>query len=500
MVEPGLQAATVPVTLRVDGLDGRAADRMAPRGREPPRADADPRLRRHRQRHGRDGERSDRRDVHGRHARRPRGLRAGRAPGPGLHGDGAERHPHAQPAPHVRADGRRLRQPLPGLARAVGGGRPPRALRATTSTRSWTRRSPASEVDPGSDVDVHVVLRRFGRPEEVRVVPVHIPTHAAGEQIELRIEPGDEVDVEEPEARSMADMVRNVRQRFRSTTLVVSAKMPTRGLSFQGFVVRDLPASALDALQLENDSGHGQPFVTYDRQSGGRRQGAERRGPGPPAGPTNPTTLTTTLRCARRHPACSPSPPPPPCCPSVWCCGTGPPTPSPPAPSRSMTPTPWTTARWTARPSCSDGSIVTSAAVRRIALPTTWPPRGATRARTTAPSTSAPATTGRSTACAATPCRAFAETGQLLVALAGRRRRRHALRGHPAGGAHLHDRRPTGRRRARAPRRGRARVGAGVGSARHTGCSPAPGRKGKVFAIDRQGPRRRATGTRTRRT
>lgn len=122
------------------------------------------------------------------------------------------------------------------------------------------------EVDPGSTVDVQVVLRRFGQPDRTRVVPVRIPTHAAGEQIELTIEPGNAVDIEEPEPRNMADMIQNVRRRWPVTTLAVSAKMPSRGLRFQGHVVTDLPGSALDSLQLLNDSGRGQPFVTYDRQ------------------------------------------------------------------------------------------------------------------------------------------------------------------------------------------------------------------------------------------
>lgn len=122
------------------------------------------------------------------------------------------------------------------------------------------------EVDPGSTVNVNVVTRRFGEARQTRVVPVRIPTHAAGEEIELLIEPGNDVELEEPEAHDMDDMVRNVRRRQPATSLVVSTKMPTRGLRFEGHVVTDLPPSALDALQLVNDSGRGRPFVTHDRQ------------------------------------------------------------------------------------------------------------------------------------------------------------------------------------------------------------------------------------------
>ena len=123
------------------------------------------------------------------------------------------------------------------------------------------------EVDPGETVNVRVLLRRFAQPDRTRVIPVRVPTHAAGEQIELLIEPGDDVDLEDPQPRRMADMIDSVRRRWASTSLVVSSKMPTRGLSFEGHVVRDLPSSALDALQLVNDSGRGRPFITYDRQA-----------------------------------------------------------------------------------------------------------------------------------------------------------------------------------------------------------------------------------------
>jgi hypothetical protein len=123
------------------------------------------------------------------------------------------------------------------------------------------------EVDPGETINVRVLLRRFAQPDRTRVIPVDVPTHAAGETIELLIEPGDEVDLEDPQPRRMADMIATVRRRWASTSLVVSSKMPTRGLQFEGHVVRDLPASALDALQLVNDSGRGRPFITYDRQA-----------------------------------------------------------------------------------------------------------------------------------------------------------------------------------------------------------------------------------------
>lgn len=125
---------------------------------------------------------------------------------------------------------------------------------------------PNDEVDPGSTVNVHVVLRSYGQPEVVRIVPVRIPRHAAGQRVEVRIEAGDDAPLENPEPRNLADILRIVRNRYPSTTLAVSLKMPTRGLRFEGHVVRDLPGSALDSLSLVNNTSRGAPFVTVDRQ------------------------------------------------------------------------------------------------------------------------------------------------------------------------------------------------------------------------------------------
>jgi len=124
----------------------------------------------------------------------------------------------------------------------------------------------SDEVDPGSRVNVHVVLRRYGERDVVRVVPVQIPRHAAGRTVEIKILPGDDVRLEQPEARSLDDMLTAIRNRYPSTSLAVSVKMPTRGMRFQGHVVRDLPASVLDTLTLVNDTSRGRPFTTYDRQ------------------------------------------------------------------------------------------------------------------------------------------------------------------------------------------------------------------------------------------
>jgi hypothetical protein len=124
----------------------------------------------------------------------------------------------------------------------------------------------AREVDPGSTVPVRIVLRRFGHPEEVRIVRVRVPERVAGETITIQIEGGGGVNIETLSPRNLDELLSIVHQRYPQTSMVVSVDMPTRGLRFGGHIVRDLPRSALDSLQLRNDSDRNRPFITHDRQ------------------------------------------------------------------------------------------------------------------------------------------------------------------------------------------------------------------------------------------
>ncbi len=124
----------------------------------------------------------------------------------------------------------------------------------------------SAEVDPGSTVNVHVRLRHRGQPDRTRIFPIEVPMRAAGESVKIKITSGARVSLEQPQPRSVDDLVRIVRRRLPATQLAISLKMPTRGMTFAGHVVDNLPASALDSLSMVNDTENSRPFVTYDRQ------------------------------------------------------------------------------------------------------------------------------------------------------------------------------------------------------------------------------------------
>jgi hypothetical protein len=124
---------------------------------------------------------------------------------------------------------------------------------------------PQREVDPGSTVPVRVVLRRFSRPEEVRIVQVPIPESAAGQNIEITLAPGSTVEPMHVLPRNFEELLATIHEQYPSTSMIVSLEMASRGLRFGGHVADHLPPSAMDALQLRNDGDRNRPFVTYER-------------------------------------------------------------------------------------------------------------------------------------------------------------------------------------------------------------------------------------------
>ncbi len=122
------------------------------------------------------------------------------------------------------------------------------------------------EVDPGSDVDVTIVYEQYGRGLTERTVQVHVPTSAAGQTVELKVQGGGSVSIEQPTPRNTADLIRSVSSAYPTTSIVTSLELPSRGLRFRGHVVTSLPRSALNSLQRVTRESEGRPFATYLRR------------------------------------------------------------------------------------------------------------------------------------------------------------------------------------------------------------------------------------------
>jgi hypothetical protein len=124
-----------------------------------------------------------------------------------------------------------------------------------------------TEVNPGEPVEVRVVLRRWSGDEEVRRFRVSIPESAAGQPVQILIQPGSDVEIERPEPRGLDDVIEAVRHRYGASELVLSTRLPGRGLRTPGHVVHSVPPSVLDALQSTTDSDRVRAFQTHVRRA-----------------------------------------------------------------------------------------------------------------------------------------------------------------------------------------------------------------------------------------
>ncbi len=106
------------------------------------------------------------------------------------------------------------------------------------------------EPEPGRSLPVHIVLRPFNGPEEVRVIRVDLPENLTpGETIRIDVEGGSDAEPPAPEPQSLDDVVANLHRTFPATSLVVTVQQPAPGVSIRGHVAENLPPSAVDALR-----------------------------------------------------------------------------------------------------------------------------------------------------------------------------------------------------------------------------------------------------------
>jgi len=97
-------------------------------------------------------------------------------------------------------------------------------------------------------------------------VSVAIPMSAAGEKVEIELEAGNTVRIEQPRADDLDQIIANIKEGYPATSLVASTKLPSQGMSLRGHVVRNLPGSLLDTLQDSGGSDSPTTFATHVRK------------------------------------------------------------------------------------------------------------------------------------------------------------------------------------------------------------------------------------------
>src|SRR5207244_6562350 len=105
-------------------------------------------------------------------------------------------------------------------------------------------------------------LRPFEGPLEQRVLEIPLPASYAGEHLELEFTNAERAKLPEPLPRSLDDMLRAIETGYPSSALAVGIERKGRGLRIAGHVLRDLPGSALDALDTLHDTTRGITFLS----------------------------------------------------------------------------------------------------------------------------------------------------------------------------------------------------------------------------------------------
>lgn len=118
------------------------------------------------------------------------------------------------------------------------------------------------ELDPGEPARVVLTLRPYEGALEQRVVEVPLPASYAGEHLELELSSADRAKLPQPLARSVDDVLLAVESGLPSSSLAIGIERKNRGLRIAGYVLRDLPGSALDALDTSHDTSRSISFVS----------------------------------------------------------------------------------------------------------------------------------------------------------------------------------------------------------------------------------------------
>ncbi len=118
------------------------------------------------------------------------------------------------------------------------------------------------ELDPGEPARVVLTLRPYEGALEQRVLEVPLPATYAGEHLELEFSNAERAKLPLPLPRSFDDVLHAIEVGYPASSVAVGIERKGRGLRVAGHVLRDLPGSALDALDTLHDTSRSISFLS----------------------------------------------------------------------------------------------------------------------------------------------------------------------------------------------------------------------------------------------
>jgi len=134
-------------------------------------------------------------------------------------------------------------------------------LRGTTAV--------ATEIDPGQPARIELeIVPYLGTPEK-KVIEVPIPAGYEGEEVEIELAPGYEVERPRPAPESVADLVAGlVDPSFPEESMVATIKLKGEsGAAFRGQVATRLPPGAADTVRITSSSVGPETFGSVQQTS-----------------------------------------------------------------------------------------------------------------------------------------------------------------------------------------------------------------------------------------
>lgn len=113
---------------------------------------------------------------------------------------------------------------------------------------------PFTHIEPGQEVPVHITLRTFDGQERREVMRIRVPYSAAGETIQLQLQPGHQIRPPQPIPTDLDSLLAGLQARYQATSLVATVQLPTKGIRLPGHVAHRLPGSFVNALQTSSQT------------------------------------------------------------------------------------------------------------------------------------------------------------------------------------------------------------------------------------------------------
>jgi hypothetical protein len=120
----------------------------------------------------------------------------------------------------------------------------------------------STEVKAGERVNLYVTVAHFNAPDEVRVVPFDVPKESEGQNLDIIVDSGSRARPELATPENLDGMIENATKRYPPRAFVITAQLPTKGVTFKGRVVPSLPESVLDSLSPGTSTEKARTFRT----------------------------------------------------------------------------------------------------------------------------------------------------------------------------------------------------------------------------------------------